>query len=725
MGWLLFIPVLIFLILLWYFRFHLLSLYNYIIARLELKKRDFRLLSSLRDDLVHERKKKTAGMEMIISSWERGDEIQSAGSKFGPRYEYFQELLDQLKIMVKAQRRNLITVTRDIWLWAKLWNTLRKVEKTLAEEREKSDVTELRNNLTRFQKLLDQTVKEATDKLSFTLNEILEESVKTVRMEKSELTGVAVKVELDPIGNTIRLSYDKSREWQRILTNLIRNAIEAVEAKQSGAGPVVADLGLPGGEAKYLNQTEGAGVAADLSLRGGADHKVVMYIEEAADGSVSVIIQDSGIGMDEATRSSFYKKGFTLGKESGLGLGVTEESVDLINRFGSWEIDSRKGIGTKITINIDKEKARQAELFAPEEKYYSRTKLALVLSIPLVIAIGLTLLFVFNRYSRFWIDWNPNSAQVQDGKLLIAYNKEGDELWRRRFAREIHVRKEFDSEKGMEVLKQSVHIDDVNSDGKNEILVGFLESESDAGFLMCLDYRGNELWSFLVGGTEVYKKGGQIYAPSREVFVVDIDQDGEKEIILSSNCKTWFPCQLLVLSKEGGKEGEYWHSGHFAIQFIKDMDNDDEQEIVCGGVNNHMGPCPVVFILDGMNVEGQSPPYTSEYLPKAKEEIYVKIPRLWDISTKVGAYPSGGIYYNGTEKDYEEYVITVDDYERMRREYVVDQYLQPRRNVTFTPAFHDEWARLRQAGLIDFDVTPEVIKEWMDFERWENGVKVR
>ncbi|MGB2980095.1 MAG: hypothetical protein WBC77_02485, partial [Candidatus Zixiibacteriota bacterium] len=77
------------------------------------------------------------------------------------------------------------------------------------------------------------------------------------------------------------------------------------------------------------------------------------------------------------------------------------------------------------------------------------------------------------------------------------------------------------------------------------------------------------------------------------------------------------------------------------------------------------------------------------------------------------------------EEGYEEYVITVEDYEGMRREYIVDQYLKPKRSVTFTPTFHDEWARLKQAGFIDFDVTAEVIEKWMNFERWENGVKVK
>jgi signal transduction histidine kinase len=160
-----------------------------------------------------------------------------------------------------------MAMTSDVWLWARLWNTLRRVEKTATEKREKSDTARLRGYLIRFQEMLEQTVVEATNKLSFTLNEILEESVKTVRMEKTELTGVAINVELDQIGNTIRLSYDKSREWQRILTNLIRNAIEAVEAKQTGAGSVVADLGLPGGEEtswvkitiKHWNQTSAFG----------------------------------------------------------------------------------------------------------------------------------------------------------------------------------------------------------------------------------------------------------------------------------------------------------------------------------------------------------------------------------------------------------------------------------------------------------------------------------
>jgi len=301
-------------LILWIFRYHVVSLSYYLLVRFERRKIDFQLLGSLRDDLVHERKKKIAGLEMILSSWEKGEEVQ-------PRYEYFEDLLGQLRNLVLEQRRNLMAVAKDILLWGKLWNKLKRIEKTSSEKREKSDIPKLRRDLTLFQNVIDEVVEDATKKLSFTLNEVVKGSVKIVRIEKSKPESIEIAEQLDDAGDTVRFSYDKFKEWQRVLTNLIRNAIEAVEAKRSEAG----GLGLVGEER----------VAADFSLRGGDEHhwvKVSTRQPDAVSDSVSVIIEDSGIGMDEATKASFYKKGFTSGKEGGLGLGVSEESVQFINK---------------------------------------------------------------------------------------------------------------------------------------------------------------------------------------------------------------------------------------------------------------------------------------------------------------------------------------------------------------------------------------------------------
>jgi hypothetical protein len=128
---------------LWIFRYYAVSLYEYLLARFERKKIDFQLFSSLRDDLVHERKKKMAGLEMILSSWEKRNEIQ-------PRYEYFEELLNQLKNLVRGDRENLMVVTKDIFLWGKLWTMVRRIERASKQKRERVKIGELRKDLVRF-----------------------------------------------------------------------------------------------------------------------------------------------------------------------------------------------------------------------------------------------------------------------------------------------------------------------------------------------------------------------------------------------------------------------------------------------------------------------------------------------------------------------------------------------------------------------------------------------
>jgi signal transduction histidine kinase len=360
MIWLAVVLILIGAVFSWAYRFHLFSFYIYLLVQFEHRGRDYQLLSSRRENLVHERKKKIAGLEMILSSWERGEEIQ-------PKYEYFEELLEQLKDLVRVERRNLMATTKDIWLWGKLWSMLLKIQGTSSDKREKSDVKTLRGVLVRFTELTDQVVQSATQRFSFSLNDAVRESVKTVRVEKSQAAGISIEEQLEDAGENVRFSYDNFRHWQRVLTNLIRNAFEAVEAKKAGAS----SLGLvaappetgPGG-------AEGVAVPP-LAGRGGDERlwvKVSTRESEKQGGQavmpdlpgisipVSVVIEDSGIGMDEATRVSFYKKGFTSGKEGGLGLGVSEKSVQLIDQHGNWEIESQKGVGTKITINIDRKK---------------------------------------------------------------------------------------------------------------------------------------------------------------------------------------------------------------------------------------------------------------------------------------------------------------------------------------------------------------------------------
>jgi signal transduction histidine kinase len=232
MVWLAVVLILIGAVFSWAYRFHLFSFYIYLLVQFEHRGRDYQLLGSLRENLVHERKKKIAGLEMILSSWERGEEIQ-------PKYEYFEELLEQLKDLVRVERRNLMATTKDIWLWGKLWSMLLKIQRTSSDKREKSDVKTLRGVLARFTELTDQVVKSATRRFSFSLNDAVRESLKTVRVEKSQTSGISIEEELEDAGENVRFSYDNFKHWQRVLTNLVRNAVEAVEARKTEETGVV------------------------------------------------------------------------------------------------------------------------------------------------------------------------------------------------------------------------------------------------------------------------------------------------------------------------------------------------------------------------------------------------------------------------------------------------------------------------------------------------------
>ena len=53
-------------------RFHVSSVLFHFSSKLEKRAKGLEVLHSLRQNLVHERKKKIAGLEMILSFWEMG-----------------------------------------------------------------------------------------------------------------------------------------------------------------------------------------------------------------------------------------------------------------------------------------------------------------------------------------------------------------------------------------------------------------------------------------------------------------------------------------------------------------------------------------------------------------------------------------------------------------------------------------------------------------------------
>jgi signal transduction histidine kinase len=718
---------LLFIVCFYLLRFHVSSVLIYLSAGFEKRTKGVEVLHSLRQNLVHERKKKIAGLEMILSSWERGEEVQ-------PRYEYYRELVEQLKELVQNERRNLMAVTTDVFLWARLWRLLIRIDKMSRAKGERSNVVGLRRDLAKFRELLDEIVEDATERFSFSLNDAVRESLKTVRIEKSGSSDIKIEESLDNVGDTIRFSYSKFKEWQRLLTNLIRNAVEAVEAKQRAEGiaegfslrgeeePVAAGFSLRGGEESLRVRISTKESKKESGRAGVPDLREDEFSESRRQGSpasggicqrhdqpcteVEVVIEDSGVGMDEATRSSFFKKGFTSGKEHGLGLGVTEECVEMIGKYGGWEIESRKSVGTRITISIDQDRARKAELILPEAKSLSGNKVALTLSAAVFVLIAIVVLLSYAPRDR-----NPANVRLVGENRVVAENKKGIFLWDQTF----HQR----------VQKLCLDVADIDGDGKREVLVGTEGGFKETGYVYCFSSGGKELWKCALGGKNVFGESSDRYSAIR-TLVQDLNLDGEMEIVVQAGNNPGFPSQTALLSREGRIQSSYWHTGIVGLLACQDINNDDTAEVILGGINNRLDYSAVLIVLDYKMIYGQSPPYREKALPKAQEKVYVKFPFVKELGGENSLFSQvTTIKYIGKEEGVDVYWVDVLDYRDFKREYYLDETFMHVKRIVINPISRNIWQNLKKEGFVDYDITPEVVESWKQIEVWKDGVKVK
>ncbi len=675
--------ILLLIFFLFLFRDYFYSLLSFISLRLEGREPDFQILNSLRDDLIHERKKKIASLEMILSTWEKGESIST-------HLAYFKDLINQLKIILKDQRENLLMVSTDPFLWVGLKSQVMKIERALKKiEKDKQEIQEIKNRLSIFSDEVDGILEQATQKFTFSLNEVVRESVKIVSTEKDKVLkekGIKIDERFEDIGERFRLPYRCIREWQKLISNLIRNGVEAVEQKL-----LAPSSKLPAGVVRVWVGGKGEEVA--------------------------VVVEDNGIGMHEQTKESFYKRGFTQGKEAGLGLGITEETIEFINKYGSWKIASKKDEGTRIEINIEKEKARKQDLRVEDRsalviRLKSR-RVMFALAGVLVVAIGLGLYFQLNKYARFWEDWNPADAEVR-GNLLIVKNKSNEVLWDVLMPALINPTRSG---------KPLVKITDLNNDGKAEVLVLINFTESTTGKVVCFNYKKDKLWEFPCGGYGVYQIGKELnsrYFSPTFMEVVDINGDGEKEIIVNSRHNPWFPDQLAILDRKGVKKAEYWHPGGINCLYCTDFDGDGKKEIILGGSNNRMGWRAFMSVLAPDSVSGQAMPYVArKNMKKARERWYVVFPK---IKKRIP-----------DESKWEFYIMGVDDIGIFSKDNKIVANLGDGRayhmssNFEFksfypAPGHFEKWA---QANAFPYKLIAEDSTNWGNIEVWKEGVRIR
>ncbi len=674
----------------WFFRDSLYSLLSFISLRLEGRVPDFQILNSLRDDLIHERKKKIASLEMILSTWEKGESIST-------HLDYFRDLISQLKLILKDQRENLLMISSDPFLWVRLKSQVIRIERDLQKiEKDKQKIKEIKKRLSIFSDEIEEILEKATQKFTFTLNEVIKESVKIVRTEKDRVLKekrVIIEEKYEDIGERLRLSYKNYKDWQKLITNLIRNGVEAVEQKlqANSPSPLATGYSLPAGVVRVLVRGEGDDVA--------------------------VVMEDNGIGMDEKTKETFYKRGFTQGKEAGLGLGITEETVEFINKYGSWNIESKINEGTRIEIKIEKDKARKQDLTIEDKsalviKLKSR-KMMFALEGILVVAIGLGLYFQFNKYARFWEDWNINHFEVK-GKILKVLNKRNEILWT----------KEFYSPIGGSVdWMPSPIIEDINRDGHKEIIFPLAPTDTSSGRILCMDFKGRELWNFYCGRKSIYDVEQDVFTPNI-ILLKDLDGDGNIEVIINNRVAVNFSDYLVILDSKGREKSEYWHPGLIGVLHCEDINGDGKIELVCGGVNNRMDWRACFFALDLHNVCGQAMPYCgNKNVPNAREVVYILFPHA---KKNVGQKFSWEYYYDWVYQIHfflEKNEITTYRFVTARQ--VITWYLDRNFNVKNIAYNLGDINQRYSEMKFPYKITQKDIDNLWNIEVWKKGVRIR
>lgn len=254
-------------------------------------------------------------------------------------------------------------------------------------------------------------------------------------------------------------------------------------------------------------------------------------------------------------------------------------------------------------------------------------------AILLAAVIFFSLLFEFPKAQQ------PYDFRIEQSRLIIL-NEEGIKIWD--YDTEIEdllyedfYRGRFQQKNRIDnkvVLLPLLIIKDINNDGKYEILFAPMSKDRfGVGDLICFDFKGNKIWSF--------QSGLQINSYTEEFSndfslcgfdTLDLNGDGNYEILVISDHRFYFPTQLILLDSAGNSVGEYWNSGRLTDYDLIDLNGDSQYELIISGMNNEYIK-GMIAVFDPGTISESSPQIQDEFrfnnIDPWTEKCYILFPR--------------------------------------------------------------------------------------------------
>lgn len=196
-------------------------------------------------------------------------------------------------------------------------------------------------------------------------------------------------------------------------------------------------------------------------------------------------------------------------------------------------------------------------------------------------------------------------------------------------------------------------MDDINQDGRPEVLVGTGVEGNKPGHIIVFNVDGNVLWDFNTYEETYGRRDGKFAVTGFQV--ANPFNTGDKAIVFTAQDTTWFPCRLGILDSTGQLRGSYSHPGYVKQFIVDNFDSDDDLEILAWAENNNLqsvigGDSPgtnyqVAFLIDSQNLEGQAFPPVVGGPPAGRELWYVFLTPLGEAADYVRAvdYDGDGI----------------------------------------------------------------------------------
>ena len=219
------------------------------------------------------------------------------------------------------------------------------------------------------------------------------------------------------------------------------------------------------------------------------------------------------------------------------------------------------------------------------------------------------------------------TARVANGSTTLeALDAHGEVVWSRTFAQPVPAARHKGEPPWLIV--------DMDGDGLNEVACFCpIESQNDADEpgaqgVVLFDQTGRELWSYRGGRPITFDD--RSYADSYGTVLAGVGRgrSGSRYLVVIAQHRPYHPTQLSMLDRDGRLIGEYWNAGYVFDIVLADVDNDQVDEIVFGGVNNDLGLRPIVGIIEHDIQGGLSPGPTEfpDFLRQAEELAYIALP---------------------------------------------------------------------------------------------------